>query len=127
MNQAFSASALNSMEKYVLETVRIWCEYLQEPPEGETGSDDGDNPAEEWSRERDISVWSTLLTLDVLGELCFGSSFGAVKAGHSYITDMMIGGSKMILVVCDLTLVTPACSHAATTRLYHPVASSSYY
>lgn len=115
------------MEEYVVETIRIWCEYLQEPPEGETGLDDGDKTAAGWSRERDISVWSTLLTLDVLGELCFGTSFGAMKAGNSYLTELLIGGSQMLLVVCDLTLVTPACQHAATTELYHPVVLSSYY
>lgn len=103
LNQAFSASALKSMEQYVLQTVRTWCEYLQEPPSGETANSDGDKATEGWSKERDMAVGATLLTLDVLGELSFGASFGAIKQGHSYISGLLMGGSTMIAIVSGFT------------------------
>lgn len=106
LNQAFSVSAINSMEQYVLKTIRTWCEYLQEPPAGETAHKDGDKAAGGWSRERDMAVWSNLLTLDVLGELCFGESFGAMKAGQTYIAELVLGSGRMILVVRYFTFAS---------------------
>ncbi|KAK5050762.1 hypothetical protein LTR84_003321 [Exophiala bonariae] len=104
LNQAFSVSAINSMEQYVLKTIRTWCEYLQEPPAVEAAPNKGDKATGGWSRERDIAVWSNLLTLDVLGELCFGASFGAMKAGRTYIADLVLGSGRMILVLSSLPI-----------------------
>ena len=86
LNQAFSESAMKGLEKYVIERIQEWCGYLGEP---KTDSDkDG------WSKQRDLGTWSTLLTVDVLGELSFGSSFGAMKAGYSYIMELLLSSAR---------------------------------
>ena len=101
LNQAFSERALKSMEKYVLQTIRTWCEYLQELPAKETAANGGEKATGGWSRERDMATWATLLTLDTLGELCFGASFGAMKQGYSYISELLLGSATVVLVVCE--------------------------
>ncbi len=88
LNNAFSEGALKNLEKYVLESIRAWCNYLGEPKEN------NDEKAAGWSRERNLGIWSTLLTIDVLGELSFGQSFGAMKQGHSYIPQFLMSSAK---------------------------------
>ncbi|KIX95989.1 uncharacterized protein Z520_08244 [Fonsecaea multimorphosa CBS 102226] len=92
LNNAFSERAMNSLDKYMLERIRDWCAYLGQ------GGDDDDKPAEKpagtWGKELDMGQWSTLLTIDVLGELCFGASFNAMKTGACYIMDLLLSSAR---------------------------------
>lgn len=85
LNNAFSDRAMNSLDKFILERIREWCSRLAQ-------TDDENNTDEKssWSKGRDMGHWSTLLTVDVLGELCFGSSFGAMKDGTCYIMNLLL-------------------------------------
>ncbi|CZR61032.1 related to cytochrome P450 67 [Phialocephala subalpina] len=62
LSQAFSEKALRSIEEYMLLHTREFCEKLSSSPE----------PV-------NMSHWSTYLTGDVLGEVCFGQSFSMLK------------------------------------------------
>ncbi|KAJ9503526.1 hypothetical protein LTR99_002288 [Exophiala xenobiotica] len=87
LNNAFAEGALKNLEKYILANIRDWCNYLGE-------SKDGDEKESGWSKERDLGLWATLLTFDVLGDLCFGSSFGAMKNGFTYIQELIMSSSS---------------------------------
>jgi cytochrome P450 len=76
LNNAFSDRALNDLHKYIDTEIRRWCHYLDQ------------------GVERDVSVWSTLLAVDVLGELCFGKSFDAMKNGGTYLMGLLMETSK---------------------------------
>lgn len=91
LNNAFSESAMKSLEKYVVETIRDWCDHLVEGSEvnGKSG----------WGNERDMGTWSTLLTIDVLGELCFGARFGAMQTGYSYIMELLLSSARLTSLV----------------------------
>ncbi|KAH0836078.1 hypothetical protein AYO21_02719 [Fonsecaea monophora] len=95
LNNAFSDRAMNSLDKYMLEQIRKWCAYLGQASDSNS-DDEGkrEKPAAAWCKERDMGQWSTLLTLDVLGELCFGASFNAMKSGASYITELLLSSSR---------------------------------
>ena len=88
LNDAFSDRAMNSLDKYIVEQIRQWCSKLG----------DADGNAEDemagWSKGREMAQWSTFLTLDVLGELCFGASFGAIKSGGSYVLDLLLESAR---------------------------------
>lgn len=104
LNNAFAEGALKNLEKYVLERIRDWCDYISEPQEiPPQQQDEKSSPG--WGKERDMGIWSTLLTVDVLGELCFGSNFGAMKDGYSYIMDLLISSAVFQTKVRHPTLL----------------------
>ncbi|KAJ9602559.1 hypothetical protein H2200_013102 [Cladophialophora chaetospira] len=88
LNNAFSERAMNSLDPYIVGRIRDWCAYLGQ------STDDGTDEKTSWSKERDMGHWSTFLTIDVLGELCFGASFGAMKQGGCYIMDLLLSSAR---------------------------------
>ncbi|EXJ75692.1 uncharacterized protein A1O5_00199 [Cladophialophora psammophila CBS 110553] len=89
LNNAFSERAMNTLDKYMLERIRDWCAHLAQGTENREKS-----AGTAWGKERDMGLWSTLLTVDVLGELCFGASFGAMKAGSCYIINLLLASAR---------------------------------
>ncbi|KAL1952630.1 hypothetical protein VTO42DRAFT_4583 [Malbranchea cinnamomea] len=74
LSQAFSETALKGMEELMLINIRQFCAIMG-----------GDEPSLEKSPSdrvvngqiiRNMSDWFSYLTFDVMGELCFGKSFG---------------------------------------------------
>lgn len=72
MANAFSDQAIRGMETHMTQVVRQWSAALGAEPKS-----DG------WTSPRDMSQWSAFLTLDVLGELVFGKSFGTVSSSEN--------------------------------------------
>ncbi|OAL19048.1 hypothetical protein AYO20_11695 [Fonsecaea nubica] len=95
LNNAFSDRAMNSLDKYMLAQIRKWCAHLGQASDSNS-DDEGtrEKPATAWGKERDMGQWSTLLTLDVLGELCFGASFNSMKSGASYIMELLLSAAR---------------------------------
>jgi cytochrome P450 len=89
LNNAFSDRAMSSLDTYIVARIRDWCAYLGQPANG-----NHDEKAGSWGKPRDMGVWSTLLTIDVLGELCFGNNFGAMKEGGCYIMDLLLSSAR---------------------------------
>lgn len=75
-SKAISDKSLKSLEKYMLDQIRCWCAELA----------DEDS---EWSTSKDMSHWAGFLSLDILGELAFSSSFDAIKNGHSITAETL--------------------------------------
>jgi cytochrome P450 len=96
LNNAFSDRAMSSLDKYIVERIRDWCAYL-----GQTDDSNTDEKSA-WSKDRDMGHWSTFLTIDVLGELCFGSSFGAMKDGGCYIMELLLASARFQQMVSDM-------------------------
>ncbi|OAP62347.1 hypothetical protein AYL99_04550 [Fonsecaea erecta] len=94
LNNAFSERAMNSLDKYMLERIRDWCAYLGQARDDNDDDAKPEKPAATWGKERDMGQWSTLLTIDVLGELCFGASFNAMKTGACYIMDLLLSSAR---------------------------------
>lgn len=71
LGQAFSEQALRNLESLMIETIDTWLVALSQ------GSNDGQKG---WSEPKDMAAWSNYLTFDVLGDLCFGKSFGMLQS-----------------------------------------------
>lgn len=100
LNHAFSEGALKNLEKYILANIREWCGYMAEPKEnGEKDS--------QWGKEREMGQWSTNLAFDVLGDLCFGKSFDAMKQGYSYIQKLILSSAVFQTMVSAPCLSSP--------------------
>jgi cytochrome P450 len=85
---AFSEQSLKSAEDFMLTQIRKWCDLMGEQPQ-DTNANEG------WSKEKNMSLWSNLLTLDVLGELCFGESFSSLDQGHQDISVLLMRSVKL--------------------------------
>ncbi|KAL1875164.1 hypothetical protein Daus18300_003232 [Diaporthe australafricana] len=71
LNYAFSSKALRSAEPFVLSNADRWCELLDH--EVSAGG--------EWSGSVNMTDWVNWLVFDILGDLCFGKSFGMKEPG----------------------------------------------
>ncbi|RMJ10958.1 hypothetical protein CDV36_009408 [Fusarium kuroshium] len=81
MNNAFSDKALRSCEPFIHDNVDRWCDLIiKEIGEGE-----------KWSRSLNMARWADHLIFDILGDLCFGKSFGLKEPGSElrYVPGLM--------------------------------------
>ncbi|KAL2692250.1 hypothetical protein Neosp_002656 [[Neocosmospora] mangrovei] len=81
MNNAFSDKALRSCEPFIHDNVDRWCELIiDEIGEGE-----------KWSKSLNMARWADHLIFDILGDLCFGKSFGMKEPGSElrYVPGLM--------------------------------------
>ncbi|KAM0562878.1 hypothetical protein ACHAPJ_001718 [Fusarium lateritium] len=65
MNNAFSDKALRSCEPFVQQNIDRWFELINQ----EIGE-------KKWSESLNMARWADHLIFDILGDLCFGKSFG---------------------------------------------------
>jgi len=83
LSHAFSDRALKGMEEYILNQIRIFCAQI------------GSN-----AQPMDMASRCDYLTGDVLGDLCFGQSFGMQeKPSNRFIPDLVQGSAKKLLAV----------------------------
>jgi cytochrome P450 len=83
LSHAFSDRALKGMEGYILNQIRIFCAQIGSSPQ-----------------PLDMASQCDYLTGDVLGDLCFGTSFGMQeKPGNRFIPDLVQKSAKMALLV----------------------------
>lgn len=76
LSSAFSESAIRSAETFVIKHVDRWCDLL------------GDEGKEGWSQPKDMAEWSDYLVFDILGDLCFGKSFGIKEPGENRLRSL---------------------------------------
>ncbi|OLL26798.1 Isotrichodermin C-15 hydroxylase [Neolecta irregularis DAH-3] len=69
ISAAFSTRSLEGLEKYVEKNVVAFCNGIKR------FGKDGKQPL------KDITLWSTFLTFDVLGDLCFSKTYGMLETG----------------------------------------------
>jgi cytochrome P450 len=83
MAHAFSEKALKSYEDDMIRHIRLFCEKLKEAKE----------PV-------NISDWCSYLTADVLGDLCFGQSFGMLEREENrFVVKVMVDSARLAMIV----------------------------
>jgi cytochrome P450 len=84
MAHAFSEKALKSYEDDMIGHIRLFCDKLKESKE-----------------PMNISNWSSYLTADVLGDLCFGKSFGMLERDDNrFVMKVMVESARLAMIVC---------------------------
>ncbi|KAF2134348.1 benzoate 4-monooxygenase cytochrome-like protein P450 [Dothidotthia symphoricarpi CBS 119687] len=88
MNHAFSESALRSAEGFLHTNIDRWLELL-----GALAETDGD-----WTASLNMCDWMNWLVFDILGDLCFGQSFGMKEPDSKlrHVPEMMVEYLKLI-------------------------------
>lgn len=85
MSQAFSDSALRSLEHHILQHVDEFVNLLPKS----TGSEK-DSAESEWSASKNMNSWSSWVCFDFMAELVFGRTFDMLKSSeHRYILDLI--------------------------------------
>lgn len=89
---AFSESALRGLEHFVIDRVNAFCGIMG------TSKDTSSieiSEKDRWSKPGDMSDWANNLTIDILGELCFGKTFGALEAGGHMVADLLLSSARL--------------------------------
>lgn len=79
-----------------MENVRTWCKVL--------GSSGGGGGCDGWSEAKNMSVWSTWLNYDIMGDLVFGKRFNCMESGdHRFVPELMMNSTTFIYSVSPLS------------------------
>ena len=98
LSQAFSDHALKEMEDLMLLHIRQFLSTMGgEAPAGEVGASN----IEKGLVVRNLADWFGYLTYDVMGELCFGKSFGMlIEGGKRSVVGLVDRAAYRHYVVC---------------------------
>lgn len=100
LSQAFSDSALKSMEDHMLAHIRTFCSRLGERafPKGRS-TESIEKHSDSWSMAQNIADWANWLAFDVMGDLCFGKSFGMLEEPtNRFATDLIANAAHRHLI-----------------------------
>lgn len=95
--QALTDTNLRKAEPFVLQCVRSLCDVVGSA----TTKSKYHNEKEQWSRPLDMGHWSSMMTFNILGELCFGKGFGALEHGSTHLKTLLMGATKLTQKVND--------------------------
>lgn len=98
MAHAFSDSAIKEMERYILANVRTFCQGIG------AGLRVGDSEkGGEWTSPKSMSDWFSWLSMDILGDLCFGKAFHMLeKEDNRFAIDLVSTAAHRHLIVSHL-------------------------
>ncbi|CAI6336778.1 unnamed protein product [Periconia digitata] len=84
---ALSESSIRGMEELILRNIRIFCNSLG--PQ----SNDAKDGEEQWSEPRNMTDWAGYLSFDIMGDICFSSSFNMLQSSaNRYILKVLPQG-----------------------------------
>lgn len=93
LSQVFSDSAMKEMERYIVANIETFCDEIGR------GSDSPDRKG--WSSPKNMADWFSYLTMDILGDLCFGKAFHMLeKPDNRYAIGLVGAATKRQLLVC---------------------------
>lgn len=75
VSQGLSTKSMKELEGPVIESIDILCDKLLE-------SDAGEKSKDGWSEAKDMSAWSSYLTVDIMGAMVFSKRFGLMERGE---------------------------------------------
>ncbi|KJZ78234.1 hypothetical protein HIM_02272 [Hirsutella minnesotensis 3608] len=104
MSQAFSEKAVREMEPHVVSAIREWCSAICER-DGQTSNHDNTKTVE-WSSPRNMAHWAAYMVFDVLGEICFGETFGSsTRSDNRYYLQLLTQQVRSVNVVGQMRML----------------------
>lgn len=92
MAHAFSDGAIKEMERYILANVRTFCDQIGA---GLRSDDD-----KGWTTAKCMSDWLSWLSMDILGDLCFGKAFHMLeRPDNRFAIDLVSTAAHRHLIV----------------------------
>ncbi|RYP07924.1 hypothetical protein DL764_002195 [Monosporascus ibericus] len=97
LSQAFSDGAIKEMEKYVLANIRTFCDQI-----GLGSSDERKG----WTVPKNMTDWCNYLSMDILGDLCFGKAFHMLeRPDNRYALELVSLATTRHLICGTMPLV----------------------
>lgn len=97
MAHAFSDSAIKEMERYILANVRTFCEAIGS---GLRIGGSSEKEGGEWTSPKCMSDWFSYLSMDILGDLCFGKAFHMLERDDNrFAIDLVSTAAHRHLIV----------------------------
>lgn len=97
MAHAFSDAAIKEMERYILANVRTFCDAVG------AGAGSRGPEAKGWTEAKCMSDWFSWLSMDILGDLCFGKAFQMLeKPDNRGAIDLVSTAAHRHLIVSTL-------------------------
>ncbi|KAF2761963.1 cytochrome P450 [Pseudovirgaria hyperparasitica] len=101
LSHAFSDSAIKAMENHIIAHIRVFCDKLGEKafPRGRTVESLEKYSQEKWSKAQNIADWANYMTFDIMGDLCFGKSFGMLeRPDNRFAIDLLANAAHRHLI-----------------------------
>lgn len=118
MAHAFSDSAIKEMERYILANVRTFCEGIGgglRVAESDKGG--------QWTSPKCMSDWFSWLSMDILGDLCFGKAFHMLERDDNRFAIDLVSTAAHRHLIVSTVLAGPvsSCPRASgrTSKLTH--------
>lgn len=100
MAHAFSDSAIKEMERYILANVRTFCEAIGAGLRVGDGSSEKEGAG--WTSPKCMSDWFSYLSMDILGDLCFGKAFHMLERDDNrFAIDLVSTAAHRHLIVSN--------------------------
>lgn len=91
LSYAFSDGAIKEVERYILANIRTFCAEIGK---GVSSVSKG------WSAPKNMTDWCNYLTMDVLGDLCYGKAFHMLESpDNRYALDLISMATQRHLIV----------------------------
>jgi cytochrome P450 len=91
LSHAFSDGAMKSMEKFILDKVRVFCRVLPQAPLDLLHIQSSETKG--WSAAQNMGSMSDYLAFDVMGELAFGKSFDMMESERNRFASTLVGNA----------------------------------
>ncbi|KAF2430043.1 benzoate 4-monooxygenase cytochrome-like protein P450 [Tothia fuscella] len=108
LSHAFSDAAMKSMEKFVVDKIRIFCGVLGKESKDHVikfagqGQEKGEGKG--WSEPKNMALLSDYLAFDVMGELAFGKSFDMIESSRNRFASQLVGMAAHRHLICGTHL-----------------------
>lgn len=102
MAHAFSDAAIKEMERYILANIRTFCDGVGAKSSIGAG---GRDEKKGWTEAKNMSDWFSWLSMDILGDLCFGKAFHMLeREDNRFAIDLVSTAAHRHLIVSILFL-----------------------
>lgn len=92
---ALSEKSLAQVENSMLSSISKFCKLIKTEKQ-----QDAKPPQETWSGARDLSEYTSYLSFDIMGQVCFGQSFDTLeKSENRYILNVLSDGAQCLNTV----------------------------
>lgn len=120
VSSALSESSIRAMEGIALRNIRKFTSNLHESEQPMTGT----QAINAWGSPKNMSKLANYLSFDIMGDICFSSSFGMLdRPDNRYILDVLPQGVNALAMVGECVSSLVPCSDMA----FSPVGCQAFY
>ena len=91
LSQAFSDNTMKGLQPHVLHVIRTFCKAIGPSRVTSAAAEKQERP---WSSPRNMANWTDYMSYDVLGDICYGQTFGTLEREENRFAIELVGTSS---------------------------------